>query len=129
MFFTFFKQYRWYQIAQIIILKVQMVFKNICCLDRWETDNEYCQKFTASPPYDKGPRLLDIMDTAIFDFIIGNVLISYIMSNPGITFSSLKSKKTPNAGNVCLFKVNNRNNRKRYEICSMLTIKTPERRQ
>ena len=31
--------------------------------------------------------------------------------------------------NICLFKVNNRNTRKRYEICSKLTIKTPERRQ
>ena len=28
-----------------------------------------------------------------------------------------------------LFKVNNRNTRKRCEICSKLTIKTPERRQ
>ena len=28
-----------------------------------------------------------------------------------------------------LFKVNNRNTRKRYKICSKLTIKTPERRQ
>ena len=31
------------------------------------------------------------------------------------------------AGN-CMFKVNNRNTRKRCQICSKLTIKTPERR-
>ena len=30
---------------------------------------------------------------------------------------------------ICMFKVNNRNTRKRCEICSNLTIKTPERRQ
>ena len=30
--------------------------------------------------------------------------------------------------NICLFKFNNRNTRKKYEICSKLTIKTPERR-
>ena len=31
--------------------------------------------------------------------------------------------------NIYLFKVNNRNTRKRCEICSKLTIKTPERRR
>ena len=31
--------------------------------------------------------------------------------------------------NIYLFKVDNKNSRKRYEICSKLTIKTPERRQ
>ena len=31
--------------------------------------------------------------------------------------------------NIYLFKVNNRNNRKMFEICSKLTVKTPERRQ
>ena len=31
--------------------------------------------------------------------------------------------------NIYLFKVNNRINMKRYEICSKLTIKTPERGQ
>ena len=30
---------------------------------------------------------------------------------------------------IYLFKVNNRNTRKRYEMSSKLTIKTPERRQ
>ena len=30
---------------------------------------------------------------------------------------------------IYLFKVNNRNTRTRYEICSKLTVKTPERRQ
>jgi len=40
---------------------------------RWETDDDYCNAYVKkSPPYDKGPRLLDLMDTAIFDFIIGN---------------------------------------------------------
>ena len=31
--------------------------------------------------------------------------------------------------NIYFFKVNNKNTRKRYKICSTLTIKTPERRQ
>ena len=30
---------------------------------------------------------------------------------------------------ICLFKINNRNTKTRYEICSKLGIKTPERRQ
>ena len=34
---------------------------------------------------------------------------------------------TKNPANIYLLKVNNRNNRKRCEICSELTIKTPER--
>ena len=34
-----------------------------------------------------------------------------------------------NFGNIYLFKVNKKITRKRCEICSMLTIKTPERRQ
>lgn len=39
----------------------------------WETDNNYCKnKVLKTPPYDSGPRLLDIMDTALFDFLIGN---------------------------------------------------------
>ena len=34
-----------------------------------------------------------------------------------------------NPANIYLLKVNNRNTRKRYEICLKLTIKAPERRQ
>ena len=36
---------------------------------------------------------------------------------------------TLHPGNIYLFKVNNRNPRKRCEICSKLTIKTAERHQ
>ena len=34
-----------------------------------------------------------------------------------------------NPVSICMFKVNNRNTKPRFEICSKLTIKTPERRQ
>ena len=38
-------------------------------------------------------------------------------------------EKPENPVNICLFKVNDKNSRKRSEICSKLTIKTPERCQ
>ena len=38
-------------------------------------------------------------------------------------------KSEQNQANIYLLKVNNRNTRKRCEICSKLTLKTPERRQ
>lgn len=38
----------------------------------WEVDDNYCNIVKKTSPYNKGPRLLDIMDTAIFDFLIGN---------------------------------------------------------
>ena len=40
---------------------------------------------------------------------------------------NIQSEAIP-AGND-MFKVNNRHTRTRYEVCSKLTIKTPERRQ
>ena len=58
------------------------------------------------------------------------------MSVKNGVFESSKSDKTIHqvlqlftgpAGNY-MFKVNNRNTRAKYEICSKLTIKTPERR-
>lgn len=39
---------------------------------RWEVDMNYCESVVRKVPYNKGPRLLDIMDTSIFDFLIGN---------------------------------------------------------
>ncbi|XP_032815055.1 glycosaminoglycan xylosylkinase isoform X1 [Petromyzon marinus] len=41
-------------------------------LARWEYDNNYCEAVKKTPPYDTGPRLLDVVDTAIFDFLMGN---------------------------------------------------------
>ena len=41
----------------------------------------------------------------------------------------VKLRKRTTPANISLLKVNNGNTRKRREICSKLTIKTPERRQ
>jgi len=40
----------------------------------WETDLTYCDAVVKhSPPYDSGRRLLDLMDMAVLDFLIGNM--------------------------------------------------------
>ncbi|MBN3283800.1 XYLK xylosylkinase, partial [Polyodon spathula] len=41
-------------------------------LARWEYDESYCDAVKKTAPYDSGPRLLDVIDTAIFDYLIGN---------------------------------------------------------
>lgn len=46
-------------------------FINICNC-RWEHDNEYCKKVRMTTMYSRGPRLLDLIDTCIFDFLIDN---------------------------------------------------------
>ncbi|XP_063240602.1 extracellular serine/threonine protein CG31145 [Bacillus rossius redtenbacheri] len=40
---------------------------------QWEQDSDYCSLVRDIPPYDKGRRLLDIMDMAVFDFLTGNM--------------------------------------------------------
>ena len=44
-------------------------------------------------------------------------------------FSSILNITVEHSANINLFKVNNKNTRKRCEICLKLTIKTLERRQ
>ncbi|XP_059171966.1 glycosaminoglycan xylosylkinase-like [Physella acuta] len=40
---------------------------------KWETDKDYCQKLVqVNPTFSSGPRLMDIIDTAVFDYLIGN---------------------------------------------------------
>uniref|UniRef100_A0A6Q2YQ27 FAM20 C-terminal domain-containing protein n=1 Tax=Esox lucius TaxID=8010 RepID=A0A6Q2YQ27_ESOLU len=39
----------------------------------WEVDPDYCDEVKQTPPYDRGSRLLDIMDMTIFDFLMGNM--------------------------------------------------------
>ena len=50
-----------------------------------------------------------------------------ISNNFQSTFNRLTLPRS-NLANIYLFNVNNRNTRKRCEICSKLTTKTPERR-
>ena len=39
----------------------------------WETDPEYCDIVKDVSPYNQGRRLLDVIDLAIFDFLMGNM--------------------------------------------------------
>ncbi|XP_067101147.1 extracellular serine/threonine protein kinase FAM20C [Osmerus mordax] len=39
----------------------------------WEVDPDYCEEVKQTPPYNRGTRLLDIMDMTIFDFLMGNM--------------------------------------------------------
>uniref|UniRef100_A0A8C2YCB9 Extracellular serine/threonine protein kinase FAM20C-like n=1 Tax=Coturnix japonica TaxID=93934 RepID=A0A8C2YCB9_COTJA len=39
----------------------------------WEMDPNYCTKVRRTPPYDSGHRLLDLIDMAVLDFLMGNM--------------------------------------------------------
>ena len=57
------------------------------------------------------------------------VLISYLSPSFQYYATIFSENLFIDPANIYLVKVNNRNTRKRCEICSKLTIKTPERRQ
>ena len=40
---------------------------------QWEHDDDYCSLVKEIPPYDDGRRLLDLMDMAVLDFLMGNM--------------------------------------------------------
>lgn len=37
---------------------------------RWETDSDYCAEVKKTPPYNKGTRLVDLMDLVVLDFLM-----------------------------------------------------------
>ncbi|KAG0720618.1 Extracellular serine/threonine protein CG31145 [Chionoecetes opilio] len=39
----------------------------------WEEDDEYCASVKETPPYNEGRRLLDVVDMAVLDFLMGNM--------------------------------------------------------
>ncbi|XP_053300353.1 extracellular serine/threonine protein kinase FAM20C [Pleuronectes platessa] len=40
---------------------------------RWEKDPNYCDKVKKTPPYNHGTRLVDVIDMAVLDFLMGNM--------------------------------------------------------
>ncbi|XP_033215034.1 extracellular serine/threonine protein CG31145 [Belonocnema kinseyi] len=40
---------------------------------QWEEDSDYCSLIKEIPPYNEGHRLLDLMDMAVLDFLMGNM--------------------------------------------------------
>ena len=50
-------------------------------LAEWEEDDTYCEKIKIKAPYNKGRRLLDVMDLKTFDFLMCELLIDYLQLN------------------------------------------------
>ncbi|XP_044195013.1 extracellular serine/threonine protein kinase FAM20C-like [Thunnus albacares] len=42
-------------------------------LAKWETEADYCSTIKKTPPYDKGTRLVDLIDMVILDFLMSNM--------------------------------------------------------
>lgn len=38
---------------------------------RWELNPDYCAQVRETPPYDRGHRLLDLIDMTVLDFLMG----------------------------------------------------------
>lgn len=38
---------------------------------RWELNPNYCTQVRETPPYDRGHRLLDLIDMTVLDFLMG----------------------------------------------------------
>lgn len=38
----------------------------------WEEDDKFCDTVVVMEPFNSGPRLLDIIDTTVFDYLTGN---------------------------------------------------------
>ena len=91
---------------------------------------EICSKVTIETPERRRP----VTCTVNFEEISSISIIDFKQVNTawvGLTcFNKIYSTAVSVifSANIYLFKANNRNTRKRYEICSKLTIKTPERR-
>ena len=56
------------------------------------------------------------------------ICLLYVSGRANEIYRSIFMRLTeqPSSPNICLFKVNNRNTRKRCEISSKLTLKTPK---
>lgn len=54
----------------IFITYVQYLLASIML--RWEQDFNYCDQIRKINIYKKGNRLLDLIDAAVFDYLIGN---------------------------------------------------------
>lgn len=61
---------RYPPVGHVIVCLCVCVF---VCILRWEVDPDYCDEVKQTPPYDRGTRLLDVMDMTIFDFLMGKM--------------------------------------------------------
>ena len=96
-------------------------FHNYC----WKIDLNFCSSCNKLTP-SSNSFCFCLMGIAVF----ANMR-KYLTLDSRTKFTGFLSEIDPDLFpiGICMFKVNNRNTRTRCEICSKLTIKTPEWRQ
>lgn len=66
----------WIEKENYEFLKLRHPYQRTYHIDRkarWQTDERYCELAVKTvAPYNKGPRLLDVTDASVFDYLIGN---------------------------------------------------------
>ncbi|XP_035170719.1 extracellular serine/threonine protein kinase FAM20C-like [Oxyura jamaicensis] len=55
------------------VLKEQGHLTTALSARRWELNPNYCAQVRQTPPYDRGHRLLDLIDMTVLDFLMGNM--------------------------------------------------------
>ncbi|XP_023268165.1 extracellular serine/threonine protein kinase FAM20C-like [Seriola lalandi dorsalis] len=54
-------------------MNVYLLYFLNAVVPRWEKDPTYCDTVKQTPPYDHGTRLVDLIDMAVLDFLMGNM--------------------------------------------------------
>lgn len=54
-----------------ISVSVNMNITDCTVVPRWEKDPAYCDTVKQTPPYNHGTRLVDLIDMAVLDFLMG----------------------------------------------------------
>ena len=114
-------------VANLIQIKEKLNLCNIWRIKHPKERRFTCRKYHGTGFFQRRIWIVFLVSNILPDSTTQTNMLAYFFSRSlSIVYENLTIRLFP-AG-IYLLKVNNRNTRTRFEICSKLTIKTPERR-